>query len=128
MSKIDFNIYVASQQNAVASTLQSFVADATKEGFSLVKPKGSKTTVFESKAGNPQLLFLNKDGKRIYVRISKNLDAALRAGEKGIELPKSPVYHVDLDTGGKMLVVGMNAEAQDFEPATFSAEYAVEPA
>jgi hypothetical protein len=105
--------YVAKQQNVAANTLKDFIIEGDKQGFKLVKPKGSATPVFLSKQGNPQILFLNGDS-RLYVRISTALDAALTAGEK-INLADSPVYHTDLDNGGKMLVVGMKAEAQEFE-------------
>lgn len=118
--KLVLSNYVAQQQNAVANTLSEFIKEAAKQGFNLVQPKGG-TPVFLSKAGNPQLLLKDKDEKRIYLRISSNLDSALRAKEPGIDLTKAPVYHVDLEnvggTGGKghMLVIGMAAEAQEFE-------------
>lgn len=114
MKKVDFKQYVAAQQNVVANTLKDFIAEGTTQGFKLMQPKGAAGPVFLSKAGNPQLLFIDGDSNRVYLRISTNLDAALTAGEK-VSLADSPIYHVDLDNGGKMLVIGMKAEAQEFE-------------
>lgn len=115
--------YVAQQQNTVANTLKDFISEGAKQGFTLMKPKGAAGPVFNSKAGNPQLLFISKDGDRVYLRISSNLDAALTAGEP-VKLEDSPIYHVDLDNGGKMLVIGMKAEAQEFEAVDAKAAFA----
>lgn len=112
--KLNLIQYVAAQQNVVANTLKDFITEGAKQGFILMKPKGAAGVVFNSKSGNPQILFTDKEGKRVYVRISAALDAALTGGEK-IKMEESPIYHVDLDNGGKMLVMGMKAEAQEFE-------------
>jgi hypothetical protein len=111
---VQFKEFVAAPQSAVANSFLEFIKEGITQGFTLMKPKGSETTVFLSKQGNPQMLFLDKEGQRLYIRVSANLDAALKAGEK-VSIPDSPVYKVDLDNGGKMLVVGMAAEAQEFE-------------
>jgi hypothetical protein len=117
MAKINFKDYAAGSQNAVAQSLLQFVKEGEEQGFELVVPKGVKGIVFKSKAGNPQIAFRNDEGQVIFVRISAALDAALSAKEDGISLPNQPVYHVDLDNGGKMLVVGMKGDGLEFVAA-----------
>lgn len=117
MKKFQFSNYAAQQQNVLGS-LKDVITEGEAQGFRLTKPKGAKSIVGISKAGNPQLIFLDKDGNRVYVRISSNLDAALTGGEK-VNLLESPVYEVQLTESAtpnaKMLVVGMKAEASELE-------------
>lgn len=120
MKSIQFSNYAAQQQNVLGS-LKDLILEGEKQNFRLTKPKGSPSIVAISKAGNPQLIFLDTssgDEKRVYVRISTNLDAALTAGEK-VNLLESPVYEVQLTESStpnaKMLVVGMKAEAAELE-------------
>jgi hypothetical protein len=118
--QLQFKNYVNQQQNTVASTLTDFIKEGATQGFNLMQPKGTKSPVHLSKAGNPQMVFIDKEGNRVYLRISTNLDAALTAGEK-INLLESPVYHTDLTQlpnggTGSMLVLGMKADAQEFIP------------
>lgn len=117
MKNFQFSNYAA-QQNNVLGSLQDVITEGDKQGFRLTKPKGAPSIISLSKAGNPQLIFLDKDEKRVYVRISTNLDAALTAGEK-INLLEAPVYEVTLTESAtptaKMLVVGMKAEAAELE-------------
>jgi hypothetical protein len=121
MKNFQFSNYAAQQQN-VLGTLKDVITEGEKQGFRLTKPKGAPSIVAASKAGNPQLIFLDKDENRVYMRISTNLDAALTAGEK-VDLLDSPVYEVELTQverpantpAPKMLVVGMKAEAAELE-------------
>jgi len=117
MKNFQFSNYAAQQQNVLGS-LKDVITEGEKQGFRLTKPKGSPTIVSVSKAGNPQLIFLDKDEKRVYVRISTNLDAALTAGEK-VDLLDAPVYEVALTESAtpnaKMLVVGMKADGAELE-------------
>lgn len=120
MKSFQFSNYSAQQQNVLGS-LQQVILEGEKQGFRLTKPKGAPSIVATSKAGNPQLIFLDKDENRVFMRISTNLDAALTGGEK-VNLLESPVYEVEL-TGvplvngiaPKMLVVGMKAEVAELE-------------
>lgn len=121
MKQIQFSNYAAQQQNVLGS-LKDVITEGEKQGFRLTKPKGQPSIVAISKTGNPQLVFLDKDEKRVYLRISSNLDAALTAGEP-VNLLDAPVYEVELTqlerpagtAAPKMLVVGMKAEAGELE-------------
>lgn len=121
MKPFQFSNYAAQQQN-VLGTLKDVILEGEKQKFRLTKPKGSASIVGTSKTGNPQIIFLDGDENRVYMRISSNLDAALTAGEK-VNLLDSPVYEVELTqlerpagtAAPKMLVVGMKAEAAELE-------------
>lgn len=121
MKNFQFSNYAAQQQNVLGS-LREVITEGEKQGFRLTKPKGQPSFVSISKAGHPQLIFLDKEDKRVYLRISSNLDAALTAGEP-VNLLESPVYEVELTqlerpagtAAPKMLVVGMRADVGELE-------------
>lgn len=121
MKTFQFSNYAAQQQN-VLGTLKDVITEGEKQNFRLTKPKGAASIISMSKSGNAQLIFLDKEENRVYMRISQNLDAALTGGEK-VNLLESPVYEVELTQlerpagtpAPKMLVVGMKAEAAELE-------------
>lgn len=105
-------------------TVQALINEGTKEGWKLQKSKETGSVILLSKAGNPQLVFKDKDANAVFVRISDNALDAIGLGEKPMQLP---VYQVELHEDGdaskpvtgKMLVVGIVANGNsDWEDAT----------
>lgn len=115
----DLKIFAQAQQNVFAKTVTDFIKDANAQGWVMLADDNGNP-VHLSRAGNPQVAFQNAEEQRIYLRISTNLEAALRAGEK-VSLKSSPVYEIALTQGpaaGKtMLVIGIKADS-NLKPLT----------
>lgn len=108
----DLLIFSQEQQNVFAKNLTEFLAGAKTQGWVMLGNNGNP--VHRSRAGNPQVAF-QKDDRRIYLRISTNLEAGIRAGEvKGLK--NQPIYEIPItqgpSTGKTMLVIGVVSDSQ----------------
>lgn len=95
-----------------AETLVDFLAECKKKGYAIQHFNEGEGLIHLSKAGNPQVVFENKNGKRIYLQVSFKLREALSAGEK-YSLTACPIYKIiDKD----IFVIGLESENNPKSP------------
>ena len=105
-------------------TVDALIKQGSAEGWKLQQSKTTGSVIQLSKAGNSQLVFVNKDSQAIFVRVSDNALDAIAANVPALSLP---VYQVELHENGdatapvigKMLAIGITATGNsDWEDAT----------
>lgn len=119
---MDFKSFLGTKTLPNKGTLSEFCIEIGKQGYSLYKKKGQKSGLVRGKNNRAQMFFKNKNGKKLLLYISRQLDEQLNTHKiNEEELENCLVYILDRD-GNTELVLGVNSSFETIDTKNFTDE------